>query len=90
MVRETAAANLQERLAENPYPGRGILQGRSPEGDWVQVYWIMGRSANSRNRVFVGENDEGGVDRSITMRVIFHALANYICDFVELAVFELE
>ena len=57
MVRETAAANLQERLAENPYPGRGIVQGRSPEGDWVQVYWIMGRSDNSRNRVFVGEND---------------------------------
>ena len=57
MVKEIAAANLQERLAENPYPGRGIVQGRSPEGDWVQVYWIMGRSANSRNRVFIGEND---------------------------------
>ena len=57
MVKEIAAANLQERLAENPYPGRGIVLGRSPEGDWVQVYWIMGRSANSRNRIFVGEND---------------------------------
>ena len=57
MARQIAAANLQDRLAENPYPGRGIVQGKSSEGDWVQVYWIMGRSANSRNRIFVHEDD---------------------------------
>ena len=57
MVRERAMANLRERLVGNPYPGRGIVLGRNREGDWIQVYWIMGRSANSRNRVFVGEGD---------------------------------
>ena len=57
MVREMAVVNLRERLAGNSYPGRGIVLGRNQEGDWVQVYWIMGRSANSRNRVFVDEED---------------------------------
>ena len=61
MVRERAMANLREQLVGNPYPGRGIALGRNREGDWVQVYWIMGRSANSRNRVFVGE---GGLLRT--------------------------
>lgn len=42
------------RLAGNPYPGRGLVVGRSTDGkSWLQLYWIMGRSANSRNRVFV-------------------------------------
>lgn len=53
MLEETARQNLLERLAENPYPGRGIVIGRNEEGQWIQVYWIMGRSANSRNRLFV-------------------------------------
>lgn len=42
-----------ETLSRNPYPGRGIVLGTSPDGkSLVQVYWIMGRSVNSRNRVF--------------------------------------
>jgi IMP cyclohydrolase len=53
MLEETALQNLQERLAENPYPGRGIVVGCNEERQWIQVYWIMGRSANSRNRIFV-------------------------------------
>ena len=56
-VGEQAAANLQQRLAANPYIGRGIVIGRAAEGTWVQVYWISGRSANSRNRIFVAEGD---------------------------------
>ncbi|MBR5259679.1 MAG: inosine monophosphate cyclohydrolase [Eggerthellaceae bacterium] len=44
--------NLIELLESNPYPGRGIVVGR----DCV-YYWIMGRSANSRNRVFVATED---------------------------------
>ena len=45
-------------LRENPYPGRGIVMGVDDAGEnVVQVYWIMGRSENSRNRVF---NFEGG------------------------------
>ena len=40
-------------LAANPYPGRGIVLGTSQDGRHaVQIYWIMGRSDNSRNRVF--------------------------------------
>ncbi|MDH4249490.1 MAG: IMP cyclohydrolase, partial [Deltaproteobacteria bacterium] len=48
--------NLSQ-LSVNPYPGRGILLGRSLDGlRWLQVYWIMGRSENSRNRQFVVED----------------------------------
>lgn len=39
-------------LAENEYPGRGIIQGLSPDGEnAIQVYWLGGRSRNSSNRV---------------------------------------
>ncbi|NLM75900.1 MAG: inosine monophosphate cyclohydrolase [Clostridiaceae bacterium] len=56
MFRETADNNAN-KLSQNEYPGRGIVQGLTPDGDHlVQVYWIMGRSANSRNRVFVEED----------------------------------
>ena len=51
--------NLREYLAGNEYPGRGIAIGRTPCGKNIRVaYWIMGRSENSRNRVFV-EDGEG-------------------------------
>jgi len=56
---ETLEANMQA-LSENPYPGRGIVIGMTPDGSrLVQLYWIMGRSQNSRNRVFV--RDDGTV-----------------------------
>lgn len=46
-----ARENL-EALAANPYPGRGIVLGRSENPDELaQVYWVMGRSDNSRNRI---------------------------------------
>ncbi|WP_159888195.1 IMP cyclohydrolase [Paenibacillus puerhi] len=49
---EAYAAGLQK----NVYPGRGIIIGLTPDGTrLVQVYWIMGRSENSRNRVFIEE-----------------------------------
>ena len=50
-------ANLRQRLAANLYVGRGIVIGRAAEGTWMQVYWIAGRSVNSRNRIFVAEGD---------------------------------
>jgi IMP cyclohydrolase len=53
-LKREAGENLR-RLAENSYPGRGIIVGRMDEGNFVQFYWIMGRSENSRNRVFVRE-----------------------------------
>ena len=45
-------------LRANSYPGRGILLGRSADGkNAVIAYFIMGRSENSRNRVFVETAD---------------------------------
>lgn len=49
---------LQDELRSNPYPGRGIVIGRTPDGKFaVTAYFIMGRSVNSRNRIFVEEGD---------------------------------
>lgn len=46
--------SLAEELRENSYPGRGIVIGKSEDGTKaVAAYFIMGRSENSRNRVFV-------------------------------------
>lgn len=51
--------SLERELRENSYPGRGIIIGRSKDGTKaVAAYFIMGRSVNSRNRVFV-EDGEG-------------------------------
>ncbi len=45
--------DLKTLLSENAYPGRGIVLGKSPDGkNAVIAYFIMGRSVNSRNRVF--------------------------------------
>lgn len=46
-----------ELLAGNPYPGRGIVIGRTPTGRCAVGYFIMGRSRNSRNRVFELQGD---------------------------------
>lgn len=52
-------SSLQDELKGNPYPGRGIVIGRTPDGEYaVAAYFIMGRSVNSRNRIFV-EDGEG-------------------------------
>lgn len=46
--------SLEEELKSNAYPGRGIVIGKSADGKYaVTAYFIMGRSSNSRNRVFV-------------------------------------
>ena len=50
--------SMAERLDGNTYPGRGIVLGVTPDGKKaVAAYFIMGRSVNSRNRVFVREPD---------------------------------
>ena len=54
-----ATQDIAKLLRENSYPGRGIVIGRSEDGRYaVAAYFIMGRSANSRNRVFT-ERDGG-------------------------------
>lgn len=50
--------SLEKELKNNAYPGRGIVIGKSEKGDkMVIAYFIMGRSVNSRNRVFVEDGD---------------------------------
>ncbi len=50
--------SLEQELRTNSYPGRGIVIGRSADGKYaVTAYFIMGRSSNSRNRVFVAEGE---------------------------------
>jgi len=52
---ERAEGNFRNHLRENPYPGRGLVLGRNCNDSWVIIYWIMGRSTNSRNRRFTAE-----------------------------------
>ena len=52
--------SLKDELTQNAYPGRGIVAGLSADGKYaVSAYWTMGRSAGSRNRVFVKEEENG-------------------------------
>ena len=53
--------SLANELAENAYPGRGIVIGKSADGTKaVTAYFIMGRSSNSRNRIFAVEGEGNG------------------------------
>lgn len=50
--------SLEQELRGNAYPGRGIVIGRSEDGTKaVTAYFIMGRSSNSRNRIFAKEGE---------------------------------
>ena len=54
--------DVKSELSSTSYPGRGLIVGKSACGKYAVVaYWTMGRSAGSRNRIFVeeGENGEG-------------------------------
>ncbi len=50
--------SLKQKLSSNSYPGRGIIVGRTKDSSKAVIgYFIMGRSANSRNRIFVEDGD---------------------------------
>ena len=50
--------NIAEYLGKNTYPGRGVMLGRSADGKSAVIgYFIMGRSVNSRNRIFTETED---------------------------------
>ena len=54
-----AINDIEEMIKDNPYVGRGIVIGKTADGKKAcAAYFIMGRSENSRNRVFVKKNDE--------------------------------
>ena len=56
--KEMNKLSLEQELKNNAYPGRGIIIGKTPDGKKaVTAYFIMGRSENSRNRVFVKERE---------------------------------
>jgi IMP cyclohydrolase len=70
-----------ERIETSQYPGRGIVIGQTPDGKHlVQVYWIMGRSEGSRNRIFVQEDsivrtwvfDEASVSKEQLALIAYH------------------
>ena len=49
---------LEERIQRNPYPGRGLIIGRSRSGhNYVQIYWVMGRSSASQDRILVASDE---------------------------------
>jgi len=55
-MEDLAESNLA-RLKLNPYPGRGLVLGTDALAEnLIEAYWIMGRSPNSRNRIFVSED----------------------------------
>ena len=55
-----ALFDIKKLLSENSYPGRGIILGKSADGKKAMIaYFIMGRSENSRNRIF--ERFDGGM-----------------------------
>jgi len=56
LIKELAVRNFSRHISENAYPGRGIVLGRNHENSWIVICWIMGRSSNSRNRIFTYEN----------------------------------
>jgi len=61
--KKNASSNFDQHLVKNPYPGRGLVIGKSDDHqNGVLIYWIMGRSSNSRNRRFI---DEAGVLRTV-------------------------
>ena len=52
--------DLLKEVSSVSYPGRGIVAGLSEDGKYaVSAYWTMGRSAGSRNRIFVTEEENG-------------------------------
>ena len=56
-------ADIKSELSSTTYPGRGIIVGKSEDGKKaVAAYWTMGRSAGSRNRVFVEEENSVSCD----------------------------
>ncbi|MBR2577495.1 MAG: inosine monophosphate cyclohydrolase [Erysipelotrichaceae bacterium] len=70
--------NIFDYLKHNSYPGRGMIIGRH-DGEMVLAYFIMGRSENSRNRVFKKEGDTVFTDAYDRSKVKDPSLIIYNC-----------
>ena len=70
-----ALFDIEKLLKENTYPGRGIVIGQSADGKSALIaYFIMGRSENSRNRIF--ERFEGGRAQSLARGHYYRVVAH--------------
>lgn len=70
--------NVSDLLTGNPYAGRGIIIGKSEDGkSAVCAYFIMGRSANSRNRIFTEKGGELFIEPFDNSKVIDASLIIY-------------
>lgn len=57
-AKEIAQSTFENHLKNNVYPGRGLVVGRqADDAAWLMVYFIMGRSPNSRNRRFAKDGE---------------------------------
>ena len=75
--------NIAEKLSTNTYPGRGIILGITPDGKHsVAAYFIMGRSVNSRNRVFVEEPDGIRTEAHDPSLIIYHPVRQCGCGLI--------
>ena len=71
--------SIEKELKENAYPGRGIIIGKSADGTKaVTAYFIMGRSENSRNRIFV-EDGEGIRTQAFDRVQADRSKSDYLC-----------
>lgn len=86
-MKELAELHFKD-LAKNPYPGRGIVCGLAENGHLIFVYWLMGRSENSRNRILSYEEESGRLFTDIaihakgitdTSLVIYNAMEEVSC-----------
>ncbi len=73
----TASNNFERHLRQNSYPGRGLVIGRTENGGWTLIYWIMGRSDNSRNRRFVADGETLRTEPIDSSRVVNPELIIY-------------
>lgn len=73
-----SVSRIGELLKGNTYPGRGIIVGKSPDGNnVVTAYFIMGRSANSRNRIFTVKDGEVFTEPFDSSKVVDPSLIIY-------------
>ena len=71
--------SLEEELKGNAYPGRGIVIGKSQDGKKaVTAYFIMGRSVNSRNRVFT-ETEDGIRTEAADPSKLTESTSDHLC-----------
>ena len=68
-----------KHLTDNIYPGRGIVVGIDKDNQLIILYWIMGRSSNSRNRIFVYNKKSSIFSRRYKRARAFYDFLYFTC-----------